>query len=327
VKPGKSPAVTAITGEEHVLRRREITRVISHLKGKGWVVEAADGLVPGSLDDALTPDPFAAKGEVSSIVVLVSNPEKLHIDVLNGYVEDPPADVALVLDYDGTPKGNTKFGKFCEALGKNHRSFEKPKPYLAAERSRDFLVAEVTARGLTLNPKLADAIVTSCGTDLGVLTFEALKLCTLAEAEGAKEVTIEHAKGATARLAAGRIDSIKDALLTRNRISVARALTRVKESHGKDMTMPVTRFLQKDVLTWVAVADMTSRNVSPDDIAVELSLHPWFLKNKIVPGLRAWTLPDLVRIPAALAAGERAVLSGALRPWTVFSAALLELCR
>lgn len=321
----KQPAVTAITGEEHVLRRREITRILTHMKGRGWVVEEADGLVPGSLEEALTPDPFADRSP--PIIALVTNPEKLHIDVLTRYVEDPPADTALLLDYDGIPKGNTKFGKFCEALGKNHRSYEKPKAYQAAERARDFLLAEVSVRGLTLNPKLADAIVTSCGSDLGVLTFEALKLCTLAEAEGQKEVTVEHAKGATARIAQGRVDTIKDALLSRNRISVARALTRVKESHGKDMTMPVTRFLQKDVLLWVAAADLVARNTPPDDIAVELSLHPWFLKNKVLPALRNWTVADLVRIPAALAAAERAVLTGAVKPWVVLSARLLEICR
>lgn len=323
--PGKNPPVLAIAGDEDLLRRRAVKAAVEYNRKNGWQVEYIDASQPGAFEEALAVNPFMDEGSAQKMVV-VTNPEKADLDFLKEHAEKTESSHVLLLDIEGKPAGNTKFGKWCATLGKNLRLLEKPKPYQATEKAVEFCVTEAKARGQKLPEGLAAALVDVAGTDLGVLSFEVLKICMLAELDGVSEISRDHAKGGMAPLNETPVSSVRDALQLRNKTTLVRALTRLRKSHKGDPTMSVTRALTKEIMSWVSLSSLLARGMTAEDISIETGLNAWYLKNKLLPNVRRWGTNDLDRLVCAFAEAERAVLNGAVNPWIVLNVRLLEAC-
>ena len=322
----KAPVTTliAITGDAGFYRRRAVTAAVEHQQKQGWQVLTADAAVPGSLSEAMFRNPFIT-GDDRPLLLVVDNPEKADPDFLRDHWKNSDGSIVLMLVFEGNPAGNTKFGKLCADLGKQHRKYEAPKDWEAPDQAAEFCIAEALTRGRVLSRDLADALVERAGSDLGSLSFEILKIATLADIEGVPEITTAHLQGGMAPLASS-VPAVRQGLQARNASRLAKALIRLRKNAKDDPTMNVTGVLRPAVTEWLAVSELMSRGVGSDEIAARVKQNPWVLRTKTIPGIRNWTVPGLIQVVRGLAEAERARLNGTVDPWTLLTVRLLEAC-
>lgn len=323
--PKFSPVV-AITGSEEYLRQRDVSATINAQIKSGWHVEYVDGASSGSLESALGTGGFFL--ENPRILVVVTNPEKVKVEILQEHQASGNTDVVVLLDHEGDPKGNTKIGKFIQGLGKWHRNFPVPdKEYKRKDQAERFCTEEARRRERVLPDNVASQMVDRLGTDLGFLAFEVLKVCVLAEAEGVKEITLEMVKGSMAPLNSTEALVIADALMGKNPSAVTLALRRVRKSSKDDPTIQVSQQVGGVVLGWLETASLRDQGKTPDEIVALLGKNDWYVKNKLLPQLQRWTVPELVGLVQSLAQAGQAQRSGSISPWTFLCSHLLRACR
>ena len=187
-----------------------------------------------------------------------------------------------------------------------------------------FLIEEAKLHGMSISPALAHALVSRVGADLGMLTFEVEKMALLAAAAGVTEIGTDQIKGGMAPIAEASVAPIAEALATRNVKELSKALARVRKTTAADPTIRISRFLGSSVQRWVQAVHL--ENLPPAAAAAELKMNPWYFQNKILPAARRWGKEGTVRLATDLAASERALLNGAISPWTVLTARLLAAC-
>jgi len=318
----QAPTLLAVSGGQDILRQRFVRRFIETQRAAGWDVAHVDGSDPVSVRDALQGgNPFA---EVSKTLVVAFNPEKMDLDLLARHQQSKDSDVTVLLHVEGEPDGRTKFGKFVKGLGDSLKSFSKPDRWKEPEVAAAFIVEEAKSHGKTIRESLAQALVELVGTDLGMLAFEVEKMSLLADARGVTVLNAEEVRGGMAPIAEASAGPIIDALATRDRKKLVKALGRVKTTSSSDPTMGICRFLAATVTKWLKAVYLD--NLPPQAAASELGMNPWYFENKVLPAARRWGKKGTVQLIADLAAAERAVLSGAVSPWTVLSARLLSSC-
>jgi len=321
----KAQTVVAITGSQDLLRRRALrTTVMTQEKG-GWRIDQVDGSNTGALRNATS----AGGGffESNRVLVIVSNPEKANLDVLEQHLTEGDPECVLLLYYTKDPKETSKFGKFLTKLGKAHRHYPAPaKAWQAEELAVKFCVEEAQRNGKTLETNHAGVIVERAGTDLGVLSFEILKMSMLAEAEGSTVLTAQIIGGGLAPLIEASLKPLTDALAAKNKIKLCKILGRIRKTTKGDPTIQVCRWLGKSALDWLMAINLRDKGVSAEEAAEQLSLNVYFYKNQILPKVRTWTLFEATQLVKALADSERAVLNGHVNPWVCMTARLLRVC-
>lgn len=317
------PSVLAVSGGQDLLRLRFLRNVVETQRAAGWDVVEIDGEDALAVRDAL--DGGGGLFDQAKTLAVVSNPNKVNLDLLQAHHEAKDYETTLLLHIEGEPDGRTKFGKFVKkTLIKVHKGFSKPDEWEEPEVATAFVIEEAKLHGYTIRPALARALVDRVGTDLGMLSFEMQKMALLAQATGAKAIDKEEVKGGMAPIAEAAVGPIIEALAARNRKRLSKALDRVRRTSKYDPTMRVCRFLGSTVLKWVQAAHL--ENLPPKAAATELGLNPWYFENKILPPARRWGKQGTVQLATDLAASERAVLNGAVSPWAVLSTRLLAAC-
>jgi DNA polymerase III delta subunit len=202
-----------------------------------------------------------------------------------------------------------------------------PKSWDADEFASDFIVKEAKRRGLTISTALAGAMVERAGSDLGVMSFEVLKLQMLAQATGVTDITPDLVGQSLAQLTEAEVQPVIEAVSQRNVKRLCQVLDRLYRTSKQDSTVAVCRALGSAVLKWISVADLRSKGKSPDEAASLLGLNPWFFKSKVLPQTSRWSARELIDLLHALACSERAVLSGAVHPWQGLVGRLVSICR
>jgi len=317
--------VFVVTGGEEFLRRRFMTRVIRGHEGRGWTVEYVDGEDVRGLRSAMTigGSIFDTEETERKVLVVVSNPDKVDIDLLKKAKDE--SDVALLLDYPGEPRGNTRFGIFVKSLSKEyHSNHPKPAIWDAEKVAAGFCVSEAKALGKTLDPQLAMALVRCVGTELGFLAFEIQKMVYLANHDKSDVVTDVHVREAMAPLTQALITPLLDALVAKNRGKLLRALDRVKHTSKDDPTVRTVGFLWATAAKWLSVTDLRDKGISPEDAAARLKLNPWYYRNKLLPQVSRWNRKKVIRLISILAHSARTKLNGGVDAWAVLVAGLMR---
>lgn len=317
--------VTAMTGDHEFYRRRMIQTTVRAQAKNGWKIRYVDGEDRSELTGALAGNVFSDEAEEYTLLI-VENPDKADLKILEEHAQSGDPKTVLLLSYDGIPKKNSKFAKFLDALGKAHKQFLLPPEYQQAEKATEFCLAEAQSYGKVLEETNAQRIVAMVGTDLGLLSFEIQKMAFLAEAEGSKNIRAKHIRAGMAGLGQTHMQPLLDALVRRNPAEVASVLERLRKSE-KDPIMKICRFLGAVVLKWLVLADLQSRGMTPEDIAIRLKMsgtNPvWLLKEKRLPQIKLWPVDDLRRFIQVLARTERAVLGGHVSPEVEFLSGIL----
>lgn len=318
------PTVVAITGNQDLLRCRALRSTIQAQERGGWRISWVDGEKTGELRAAVS----SAGGffENNRVLVIVENPNKVNLDVLEQHLTEGDPDIVLLLYYEDNPKENTRFSKFLTKLGKAHRHYPVPKEWQAEEVAAKFCVDEAQRNGKTLTMELAPKIVERVGMDLGVLSFEILKMSLLASAEGATALTPAIIAGGIAPLLEASLRPLVDALAAKNKVQLCKVLTRIRKTTKKDPTIHVCRWLGTTATSWLMTISLRDKGMNADDAANLLKLNPYFYKNQVLPKVRYWTLSEVSGLIKALAKSERAVFNGHISPWVGLSARLLLAC-
>jgi DNA polymerase III delta subunit len=328
-----SPRVTAVSGDSEFYRRRFVQKTLRSSAKDGWKIVFVDGSDSSELSSAMAGNVFSDEEEAT--LIIVENPEKVDLALLEEHAKSGDPQKVLMLHYDGTPKKNSKFAKFLDGLGKNHKAFPAPPEWQTADQAVEFCHAEAKSYGAKLEDRNAQQIVSMAGTDLGVLSFEIQKMFLLAQADeanppdtdGLRWIRARHIRGGLAMLAQTHMQPLLDALQRRNPTDVARTLERIRKTE-KDSTIKTVRWLGRVVTKWLTLADLKAKGVSPEDIASRMKLggsNPtWFVKEKLLPQVRLWPVKDLAKLLQALARAERAVLAGHVSPEVGFLSGMLQ---
>jgi hypothetical protein len=256
--------IYAVSGSQGFLRRRQILVITREQAGNGWRIDHIDGAIKGELRAALS------QGGVfftDQILVVVRNPEKADLKLYEKHLSVVDPDIVLLLNYDGDPKGNTKFGKFLKNLGKYHQAFPVPEKTWDAEKvAVAFCTQEAKKQyDKKMTEILAGALVGRLGVDLGVLSFEIWKMAILSDLDKSDEITNIHARQGIAVITEAGISPVVDALAVRQTRRLFKLLNRVKQTSKKDPTMGVCRLIGKQAVQWLAAADLRDRGIPVAD--------------------------------------------------------------
>ena len=316
------PPILIVTGSQHVLRRRFIRKICNQKSEGGWRVEQISGENRRSVVGALAMGGFFSERSL----VVMSKPEKAPLEMLQLYAKTEDPETVLLLDFDGDPKKNTKFGKWVATV-RETKSFPAPqKEWDKAPAAISFALAEVQANGFTLDTKLAGALVARVGSDFGVVAFELQKMMKLAKGRG--QTTIDKAciVDAISELSTATLDPVLKALEARNVRVLLIIFDRVQRTNKNDVTIPTCRRIAAKAYQWLQATHLDEEGLSPKEAADLLGKNAWFYETKLLPEARRWKEAEVVRLIRALALSERAVLRGHLNPWMGLSARLAEVC-
>ena len=321
------PTLFAISGSQGLLQRRAVAEAIKVQKKAGWRIDYVDGSNKTDLRAALAQGGLMFTDE-TQILVVVNKPEKADLTILQEQLDDGEEGIILLLDYTDDPKGNTKFGKWLKKLpAKLHRNYPAApdsKPWEAEAQAVQFCIEEAKRNKKKLSEPLARAIVKRCGSDFGVLSFELMKMCILADLDDVVELGGPQIKPLLAPMMEASLSPITEALSTKKAVGVARSLARVKSTHRGDPTMAVCGWLGRTAVRWLGAVEVRDR--SPDEAADMLRENPWFYKNKLLPQVHGWKREEVIRLLKVIGESQRAVLSGHVAPWTGLTARLLSIC-
>ena len=331
------PVLFAISGTNDFLRRRAVDQTIDKQRASGWDIQTVDG-TDGSLMSAIHQSANLF-GDNKPVLVVIKTPEKAPLSALQDYIKNPTPNVTLLLVLDDEPKGNTKFGKFIDALDKNARQiYDLPdKKWEIPKVSIAFVVAEAKRLGKPITEDLAAALVKTSGTDFGYLAFELQKAVFYAESRKSDKLTIEDIKAAIAPIGEVSFDGVREALITRNPKAIASALNRVYKM-SKDPTMGMAGYLEaiaigskterdgKTSFGWLHLTTLRQQGLTGDQIAERLGTHPWRTNNILLSEVRAWSPEAVLQLFRLAAQTRRAVVSGQLDPWVVLVSGIIELC-
>lgn len=315
------PPVMAASGTEGYLKSRFVRGVVEAQRADGWRIEELRGEDRSGLLTVLAGNPFMPE----MVLVVVEEPEKIDLDLLKRHSQEKDPETVLLLHLKGNPDGRTKFGKFIKELGKHHHTFEEPKAYKAPEVALEFLLAEAKGRGLTFDVKLAEAMISRVGCDLGFLHFEMLKIAMLAEAQGTQTVSADIIKGSMAAIAQAGVQPILEALGARDSARLYRKLQHFQRTAPRDSTIRICRFLGSAVQKWVAASHLDPA-MPMAQAAAEVGQSPWEYQKLTLPGARTWGREGSVKLLRVLARAERGVLQGAQDPWLMLVSGLLGAC-
>ncbi len=315
------PPVLILSGEVHLLRRRRLAAIRAGAVKDGFTVDTIDAVNPGALDGAVSGGFLFDDGHT---LVVVNNPEKADLDLLKAHAEETDPDVTLLLHVVGKVDSRTKFGKWVKTKQPVWEDYEEPPAYKKTAVAIEFVQAEAKLHKVTIAHKLAHHLVTKNTDDLGILSFELLKIATLARLDGSKSIEVAHLAGGMASLAEAEVTPVADALALKDRAGLLRALTRLEQTTGSDQTIRVTRFLAASVVRWMVGAHLVAM---PDtEAAQEVGVSPWVYKNFVAPPAKRWGKKGTRLLVAHLAASERACLNGCVSPWMVLCSRLLSAC-
>jgi len=310
-------AVFFICGDQDYLRQRGIQTLIRDRISKGWLVDYSDG----SNISELISHSFSVFSQPTLAVVV--NPAKLDAQVVASGSDLENLDFCFT--WEGKPRAKSDYATVSQKYKDHLHRFDAVSPWKEDEQAEAFLLNEAKRYNKILSPGMAKVIVQLVGTDLGILSFEILKMKTLADVGHSKEILKPHVKGALARITEASIMPFVEALGKKSLPDLMRQALRIKQTHVGDPTMRICGFLTPQVLKWSVVSSLRDKGMVSQDIAERTGENPWFLKNKVLPQAVAWGYAKSKKLLAAIATSERAVKDGVIDPWTFFLCQLLEL--
>ena len=317
------PPVIVVSGAEAHLRRSEIKKALLGAKKKNRRVDYLDGADPSALSSVLAATSPLFKHETLAIL---TNPEKAPIEVLLKHAAQKSSRVTLVLHVEGEIKKKSPLTKLVDKLDKKfHIQFKSPPTWKREEWCAGILVK--TARDLfelSLDAKIAQALVQAAGTNLGVLSFELQKAALLAQHEQSSEIKADHVKQTLSRLVETDAIPIVDALADQHSARLSKAMAVLKKTHGSDPTIKVVALISRNVVQWLHAAGLLKQKATVEEIAQRVGLPPFICKTKTVPIAKRWGDERLASVLTSLARVERAVKSGQVSPWLQLEAALLR---
>lgn len=187
-----------------------------------------------------------------------------------------------------------------------------------------FFQKMVAKQGKQISLPICESVVQRVGQDVGVLTYEALKIGYIAEGS---EVTPKEVLSVIAPLKEMDGVLLTDAVLSWNPTNFLKTCARFEKNRDKDPTMGVVAgLLHKNVVQLLSVRLCIDNGItSVQGISEEIGVQSWLVDDVLVPRARRFTAKKLREILGVLYHCENLAVSGVVSPFSAFKTGLLRL--
>ncbi len=323
------PPVVLVAGSEWFFKRREVQKAIAAARANGRAVQNVDGSEEGALSDAIDSAMFGGP-----TLAIVSSPAKADLELLAKHSQRDDNTVAFLLYSEDTIKKNSALAKFAAELPKQHHIvFDQPdKAYKLEEYAIKFVVHEAHRFSISMDTDLAEALVSKCGTDLGLLHFELLKVSTyMAGMKEGPKVTAAHIKATLAVVGEAGMSPLSEAVGKASVRAVVREMDRLCREHpapnASARTLAVCGWLGGQTTKWLHAAALHADGASESEASARLSMPPYVYKTFLLPITKRWGLTGLKRLLRLISDSENAAKTSHINPWIELEAGLVSACK
>lgn len=342
------PPVMVVTGSLDFLRHREIQKAIRAAEMSGRRVVRV-GVGDGQMLSDILSSGFIFTSETLAIVESApvrkkatkkkAEPEAVSEDVEGGWTEEDLelvlehskgsfTEVTLVVHHEGEMGAKSFAGMLAEGLPKGRvLDFPAPKPWEQNEFALKFFIGELKRLGKSIEAPLAEAVVRQAGTDVGLLSFEALKIATLLDREGRPDAQQGDLAGLISNFGSDDWNALKDAIGTRNPQRVARSLIDLRNGPSSGAVAKATSVIIGTVEQWLHAAALLESGVDEEMAASRLNMKPFPFKQNVLPHARRWGRQSLDALYRGVVEVDGGIRRGHLNPWVELESVLLSACR
>ncbi len=187
-----------------------------------------------------------------------------------------------------------------------------------------FFQKMVAKQGKQISLAICESVVQRVGQDIGVLTYEALKVGYVS---GGNEVTPREVLSVIAPLKEMDGVILVDAVLSWNPTLFLKMCARFEKNRSKDPTMGVVAgLLSKNIVQLLSVRLCIDSGVtSVQGISEEIDVQSWLVEDVLLPKARRFTTEKLREILGVLYHCENLAVSGVISPFSAFKTGLLRL--
>jgi DNA polymerase III delta subunit len=321
----RPPPVVILSGGEEFLRVRELKEAIAAADATGRSVEYVKGTDSDEITRIISSNGVFFQEDV---LIVVEDPETIDPAVVLHHHEHGDGSVCILLYVEGAIKVKSNLGKIAAELpSKLIAKFEKPKPWEEADAARSFCITEASRKNMTMPPGIAAALVQNAGSDLGVLSFEILKLELLLAEQGGGEISANHLRSSIAAFTELGPKPVIEALEQRDLRGAGVGLANMRRTHAGDLTgatMQLCAFIGHAATAWLHVASLLKTGSSPEEISSRVGQHVFVLRKTSIPSAKRWGEGRLVSLLKSVARVQRAVKGGHVHPWAELEAALFR---
>ena len=185
-----------------------------------------------------------------------------------------------------------------------------------------FFQKMVADQGKEISVAICESVVQRVGQDVGVLTYEALKISYVSEGD---EVTPREVLSVIAPLKEMDGVLLVDAVLSWNPTYFLKTCARFEKNRDKDPTMGVVAgLLHKNIVQLLSVRLCIDGGVtSVQGISEEIDVQSWLVEDVLLPKARRFTTKKLREILGVLYHCENLAVSGVVSPFSAFKTGLL----
>jgi DNA polymerase III delta subunit len=317
------PSVMVVSGNHHFMREREVRKAQWAAGLNKRVVEFVDGKDGAEISTRISGSVLFSQESM----VIVTNPQKCDLAMLEAHHDDGDGDLCLVLHHEGKIRGNTKFGKMVKKFASwQHREFNEGKRHETKARAIQFCQDEAKRLKVSITEKLAVILVKVLGMDYGVLHFELRKLAAYAQSLGDTAIEPKHIKGTVSTIGDADALAVMDVLGTADGPRTVKAMARVRQASNRDPTMMLIALISNNGAKWLQAASLDKMGIDPKNAAQQVGLHPFVYERFVLPVGKRWGPAALVQLIKEMSRVERAVKRGAISPWTLLEAGVLASC-
>lgn len=233
--------------------------------------------------------------------------------------------LVLIVHHVGDAGAETFAGQVSAKIPKGQsKVFPSPKPWEAQEYSTKFLSGELRRLGKTISDSLAEQIVQKVGTDVGLLSFEALKISMCLDVDGRTEAQASDVSPVIAALGSEDWDALTDALGTRNGPRTLRAWTAVRERSSSDTFQRYATRLSVLVTNWLFASVLLEQGMTAEEAAARAGVHPYRYKVAWLAPAQRWGRPSLETFLRSLVKINAA--KGHVNPWVALESTIAAAC-
>lgn len=331
--------VYIVSGKDAFLRERFLRTFVAKMVAlRGYTVSRVPGTVAsmGALDSATAGSVLV---DDCHLVIFDNLVEEMVTPIESWHLHGSSEEALLVVHLTGDgaepdkPNSKTKtkeLARFVALLKDQHKTFPEAKPWEAEDRAKQFLVAECQVRGKVLREDLAGGVIHKVGSDLGVLFFEALKACTLADARGQSVINADVLRGSMAVVSEVSIQSLLAVLVSGKTKEVAKALDQITATHkaSSGLAIRVAASLGPQLVKIVAAADMHANGVTPNQAVLKMGgdkpMHAYAYQQGTLQTAIALGQVRSRSLLSIMAAGQRGQLAGHQDAWVELQTELLK---
>lgn len=311
------PPKVYISGDEEFLRDRQLRTALAAASVTGRQVEWASAEeVPERMGEAF----LYPKG----MLIICDEPEKLDPEMVREHRDDS---ITLVLYRKGALAKKTPVRDVVPNPYRFHH--DQPKSYKMQEHRAAFVISEAKTRWEMNWPKnLAEALVSKVGDDLGMLSFEVMKVCLYRKVLGGTDITPDVVLPVMWKYGQVRIEPLIEALAALDEKAVLKVCSQLRKNMTSDGALAIPNtWVGNTALQWLHAAAMEAGGSPPEECAQRMGVHSYLYTNIIGPQSRKWGEKGAKGLLRRMAYIERARKRSHVDPWVEFEIALVQSCR